>query len=160
MKVLLTATLTLGFVASAAYAETPKPSEFVEKAGASDTFEIDSAKLMATSKNPTISKFATKMITDHTKSTKMVTAAAKADGLALKAPSLTVAQRTDLTALKAVPAGKTKDELYVKQQKAAHAEALALMKDYSANGSATHLKMTAAKIVPVVEMHASMLPTL
>jgi putative membrane protein len=157
MKLLFTAALTLGFVGSAAHAATPRPSEFVEKAGASDTFEVDSAKLMVTSKNAGISKFATRMIADHTKSTKMVVAAAKADGLAPAAPSMTVGQRADLTALKAVPAGKTKDDLYVKQQKAAHADALSLMKDYAAHGSAAHLKMGAAKIVPVVEMHASMI---
>ncbi|UAK25734.1 DUF4142 domain-containing protein [Sphingomonas nostoxanthinifaciens] len=144
-------------LATAAFADTPKPSEFVEKAGASDTFEVDSAKLMTTSKNPAVAKFARAMIAAHTKSTTMVKASAKADHLMVKAPSLTVGQRTDITALKAVPAGKTKDDLYIKQQKAAHEDALALMKDYSMHGSAPHLKATAAEIVPVVEMHAGML---
>ncbi|UAK24677.1 DUF4142 domain-containing protein [Sphingomonas nostoxanthinifaciens] len=156
MKTLLFGAAALLLATTAAQAATPTPAEFVEKAGASDTFEIDSAKLMVRSKNPTVSKFATKMITDHAKSTKLVGAAATADGLPAKKPSLTVGQRADLTALKAVPAGKTKDDLYVKQQKAAHADALALMQDYAANGSAKHLKMTAAKIVPVVQMHETM----
>jgi putative membrane protein len=160
MKAIILAAAALGITTTAAYAETPKPSEFVGKAGASDTFEIDSARLMVTSKNPAISKFATNMITDHAKSTKMVTIAAKADGLAAKKPSMTIKQRADLTALRAIPAGKTKDDLYVKQQKAAHEEALALMKDYSTAGSATHLKLTAGKIVPVVAMHEKMLASM
>jgi putative membrane protein len=147
-------------VGTAALADAPTPRAFVEKAGASDRFEIDSARLMVTSKNPTISKFATQMITDHSKSTKLVTAAARADHLAPKRPSLTIAQRTDLTALKTVPAGKTKDDLYIKQQKTAHDDALALMQDYASAGSALHLKMTAAKIAPVVEKHQSMLSTM
>jgi putative membrane protein len=144
-------------IGSAAIAATPTPHEFVEKTGASDRFEIDTARLMVTSKNPAISRFATQMITDHSKSTKLVTAAARADHLAVKRPSLTIGQRTDITALKAVPAGKTKDDLYVKQQKAAHDDALALMQDYGSNGSARHLKITAVKIAPVVEKHQSML---
>jgi putative membrane protein len=141
-------------------AETMTAAQFVEKAGASDTFEIDSARLMVTSKNPSIKAFATRMITDHAKSTKMVTAAAKADGLAPQKPDLTVKQRADLTALKAVPAGKTKDDLYVKQQRAAHADALALMQGYAANGSARHLKTAAGQIAPVVEKHQTMLTSL
>jgi putative membrane protein len=153
----LLAGAAFALIATAAFAETPKPSEFVEKAGASDTFEVDSAKLMVTSKNPAVAKFAKQMIAAHTKSTMKVKAAAKADHLMVKAPSLTIGQRTEITALKAVPAGKTKDDLYIKQQRAAHAEALALMKDYAASGTAPHLKVTATEIVPVVEMHASML---
>ena len=100
------------------------------------------------------------MITDHTNSTKMIEAAARADHLRLEKPSLSLGQRGDITALKAVPAGKTKDDLYIKQQKAAHDDALALMQDYSANGTARHLKMTAGKIVPVVEKHKAMLTSM
>jgi putative membrane protein len=151
------ASAACALIATATFAETPKPSEFVDKAGASDTFEVDSAKLMTTSKNPAIAKFAKQMIVAHTKSTQLVKGAAKADHLALGAPSMTIGQRADITALKAVPAGKTKDDLYIKQQKAAHGDVLALMKDYAMSGSAPHLKAAATQIVPVVEMHRSML---
>jgi|UPI0003B5B19D putative membrane protein len=160
MKTLMLCAAVAALTATAVAAEPPTPTEFVDKAGASDTFEIDSARLMVTSKNPAIKAFATQMITDHTKSTKMVQASARLDHVALEKPSMTVSQRTDLTALKAVPAGKTKDDLYVKQQKAAHDDALALMQDYSSNGSARHLKMTAGKIAPVVQKHQSMLSTM
>lgn len=147
-------------IGTAAAAETPTPTKFVETAGASDKFEIDSAKLMESSKNPKIAAFARRMIVDHAKSTNMVTAAAKSDGLPPKTPELTLKQRADITALKTVPAGKTKDDLYIKQQKAAHDDALALMSDYAANGTATHLKATAAKIKPVVQMHVTKLATM
>jgi putative membrane protein len=160
MKTFIAGAAALILIGSAASAETVSPSQFVAKAGASDRFEIDSARLMVTSSNPSIKTFATQMITDHAKSTKMVTAAARADHLALKKPSLTIGQRTDLTALKAVPAGKTKDDLYVKQQKAAHDDALALMQGYASDGTARHLKMTAGKIAPVVEKHQSMLASM
>lgn len=157
MKAVFLAAAVAALVGSSAFAATPTPKEFVEKAGASDTFEIESARLMVTSKNAVVRKFANNMITAHGESTKLVTAAAKADGVALDKPSLTIGQRTDITALKAVPAGKTKDDLYIKQQKAAHDDALALMKNYAASGSAKHLKATATKITPVVETHQAML---
>jgi len=159
-SLLLGATFLAAMTSTAAIADTPTPKEFVGKAGASDTFEIDSAKLMATSKNHAISAFATQMITDHAKSTRLVQSAARADHVRLSKPSLTVGQRTDLTALKAVPNGKTRDDLYVKQQKSAHDDALALMQDYAANGTARHLKMTAGKIAPVVQKHQAMLSTM
>ncbi|QJU59200.1 DUF4142 domain-containing protein [Sphingomonas sp. AP4-R1] len=155
MKAFLFTAAALTTMAPALYAATPAPAEFVETAGASDAFEIDSAKLMTGSKNPAIAKFAASMVTAHTKSTKLVVAAAKADGLAPKTPALTLKQRADITALKAVPAGKTKDDLYVKQQKAAHEDALALMKAYAAGGSAAHLKAAAVEITPIVQMHLS-----
>ena len=160
MKAFLLAASAFALVATASVAAAATPGEFVEEAGASDTFEIDSARLMVTSENPAIKAFAIRMISDHGKSTKMVQAAAKADRVKLKKPSLTIKQRADLTALKAVPKGKTKDDLYVKQQKAAHEEALALMRDYSSTGTARHLKMTAGKIAPVVEKHESMLASM
>ena len=160
MTRLLLSAVALATFATAAFADTPTKSQFVEKAGASDTFEIDTARLMVTSKNPAIKTFATQMLTDHTKSTKMVQAAAKADHVTLRKPSLSVGQRANLTALKAVPAGKTKDDLYIKQQKAAHADALTLMQDYGSHGSARHLKSAAEHIAPVVEKHQSMLATM
>jgi putative membrane protein len=160
MKVYLACATALMVIGSAATAETVSPSQFVAKAGASDRFEIESARLMVPSSDPGITTFATQMITDHTESTKMVTTAAEADHLTLKKPSLTVAQRADLTALKGVPAGKAKDDLYIKQQKTAHADALALMQGYASDGTARHLKMTAGKIAPVVQKHQSMLATM
>lgn len=142
---------------SAASAETVSPSQFVAKAGASDRSEIDSARLMEMSSNPAIKAFATQMITGHAQSSKMVTAAARADHLAPKKPSLTLGQRPGLIALKAVPAGKTRDDLYIKQQKAAHADALTLMQGYASDGTARHLKMISSKIAPMVEKHQLML---
>ena len=87
-RFLIAGAATLALVSTAALADTPTPAKFVGKAGASDTFEIDSARLMVTSKNAAIAHFATQMITDHAKSTKMVGAAARADHLAPKKPSL------------------------------------------------------------------------
>jgi len=141
---------------AAAQMATPSPKTFVMKAGASDKFEIAEAKLMMASKNPDIVSFATQMKTDHTKSTDMVKTAAKADGLMPAPPMLDTKQKHDLAMLTAKH-GKARDMLYVTQQKAAHADALALMQTYSTSGTATHLKDAAGQIVPVVQSHVDML---
>ncbi len=134
----------------------PTPKAFVAKAGASDRFELAEATLMMASKNPDIVSFATQMKADHSKSTEMVKAAAKADGLMPAPPMLSAKQKHDLAALTAKH-GKARDMLYVAQQKAAHQDALALMQSYASAGTASHLKATAGQIVPVVQSHVDML---
>ena len=138
-------------LAGAAHAALP-PADFVKKAGASDLFEVNSAKLETTSKNPKVRGFAKMMVTDHTKSTAMVKAAAMKSGLKPKPPMLEPKQEADLAALKQV-SGAARDTLYVSQQKAAHQDALALHKDNAASSSAPALKAASAQIVPVVEHH-------
>jgi len=146
--------LALAMPALAAPAMTGKA--FIAKAGASDLWERKEAAIMTTSTNSDIAAFAKQMTIDHTKSTDMVKAAAKADGIAAAAPVMTAKQKADLAALSASK-GAARDSLYVTQQKAAHADALALMQGYSASGDAPHLKDTAGKIAPVVQSHIDML---
>jgi putative membrane protein len=137
-------------------AQTVTPTQFVAKAGASDMFEIESAKLETASSNPAIATFANRMITDHTKSTQMVKQAASADRMAPKPPALDAKQRKDLAALRTAK-GPARDSLYVQQQKLAHSDALALMQSYASNGGAPNLKAAAGQIVPVVQMHKDMI---
>jgi putative membrane protein len=157
MKIVLLGSMALALgVSAAAEAQSVSPSQFVAKAGASDKFEIESAKLETTSTNPAIAKFANQMVTDHTKSTQMVKQAAIADKLTPKPPMLDAKQTKDLATLRA--ADRTaRDTLYVSQQKMAHAQALNLMQTYASSGTATNLKGTAGQIVPVVQMHKDMI---
>jgi len=155
LRMLGGAALAAALVLPAA-AAVPTPKAFVAKAGASDLFEQREARIMSTSSNADVAAFAKKMLDDHTKSTEMVKSAAKADGMTPMAPVLSATQTKDIAALTAAK-GKARDTLYVTQQKAAHAEALALMQDYAGNGTAAHLKEAAGKIVPVVQSHIDML---
>ena len=134
----------------------PTPT-YLAKAGAGDLFEIQSSQIVASSTtNAGIKAFADEMITDHTKSTADVKAAAKSSGLTPNPPRLTAKQSADLAALRNAT-GTARDELYVTQQKAAHAEALTLHQDYAASGDKPALKSTASAIVPVVQHHIMML---
>jgi putative membrane protein len=130
--------------------------QFIAKAGASDLWERKEAAIMANSTNGDVSAFAKQMTIDHTKSTDMVKAAAKADHIMAAPPMMSDKQKTDLAALSASK-GAARDSLYVTQQKTAHADALDLMQGYSTSGRAMHLKETAGKIAPVVQSHIDML---
>ena len=138
---------------------TPPPAaQYMTMAGQSDQFEIDSGKL-ARSKamSPSLKTFGGKMVTDHTKSTQMVMAAAKKSGLPVgPPPALKPEQQAMLTELNGLN-GAAFDKAYVTQQLAAHKDALALQSSYAKAGDDKNLKMTAGKIVPVVKMHLGML---
>ena len=141
----------------AAVAAAPMPaSSYVMKAGAGDKYEIESSKLVMGSTNAKIRSFATMMVTDHTKSTAEVKAAAMKAGLKPAAPMLNPMQATMVANLNKV-SGTARDQMYIEQQKHAHNQALALHEDYSANGTAAPLKAAATKIVPVVKSHIQML---
>ena len=152
---------TLGLAAAAmialpGIAHAATASEYVKMAGAGDLYEKKSSQLVTGSKNAGLRRFANEMVTDHTKSTAMVKAAAMKAGMHPAPPMMDAKQQgmiRDLTSAK----GSARDQLYVQQQKAAHQEALSLHQDYSASGDNAGLKAAAGKIVPVVQHHIEML---
>ena len=123
-----------------AFAQTMTAPDYVKQAGASDQFEIQSSKLVMTSKDPKIQQFAKQMVTDHTKSTAMVKAAAMKDHVKAGPPMLMPMQKDLITQLKAAK-GPARDQLYVQQQMQSHQMALQLQQTYSQSGDATNLKM-------------------
>lgn len=152
-KTLIPCALLLAVPALAA----PPAATYVSTAGASDLYEIRSSKLvLGSTQNPKLKTFAEMMVTDHTKSTADIKAAATASAVKPGIPQLPPKKMAEIAALTTAK-GTTRDALYIRQQKAAHAEALALHKDYAATGDKEPLKAAATKIVPVVEHHASML---
>jgi putative membrane protein len=153
----LCAALALPAAAIAAMPTTP--AQYVMKAGAGDLYEIQSSQLVMNSANPKIKDFANHMVSDHTKSTADVKAAAMKAGMHPAAPMLNPMQQTMIANLKKV-SGTARDTMYLTQQKASHSQALALHEDYSKNGGSAPLKMAAAKIVPVVKSHIQMLASM
>ena len=150
------AALALG---ATAQAQTAK--DFVAKAGASDKFEIASAKMAETkSHDPAVRKFAAKMIQDHTRSTMKVKAAARrAMGRSPPPPVLSSDQEEMLSSLRRA-GGRDFDRTYLDQQTQAHQQALDLMQGYAQAGDAPPLKHAAGEIAPVVQMHMDMLKSL
>lgn len=135
-----------------AVSATPTAQEFINKAGASDAFEIAAAKLAATNGSSNeVKSFAADMITAHTDSTTKIKTAA---GLSSLSPDATLSddQKEDLADL-----GKKKgaefDEAYIDGQIDAHQDALAMVRDYAEHGDNAALKTTAGELAPVIQKH-------
>jgi putative membrane protein len=136
-------------------AESAMPTDsqgFVDKASASDMFEIEAGKLaQKMGKAKAVKDFGAMMVADHTKSSsELKTAAGTAQGVTV-APKLTAMQQSNLDALKG--AGDNFDATYKQQQIAAHEQTLSLLQGYSQNGDNEALKGFASKTAPVVEGH-------
>ena len=126
---------------------------FVEKASASDLFEVEAAKLaQATSKNAEVKKFAADMIAAHTKST-----------AALK-KAIADAGQTTLVVVTVLPAdlqaklddlkkAANFDKAYLENQVDAHQGALNLMQRYAQDGDVPAIKAFAAATAPTVQQH-------
>ena len=151
------ATTAMALPAAPALAQAMTAKTFVMKAGAGDLYEKQSSQLILSSTtNPQLKQFAQKMITDHTKSTADVKAAAMAAHMHPAPPMLDPMGRANMAKLRAAH-GAARDAMYVSQQKTAHQMALQLHQNYAANGRVTSLKNAAAKIAPVVQGHIDML---
>ena len=136
----------------------PSAAQYMTMAGQSDQFEIQSGEL-AESKaaNLDLKKFAREMIADHTKTSALVMDAAKKSGLPTSPPPpLTADQEAMLSTLQGL-SGAAFDKAYSGQQMKAHEDALALQRAYAANGDDPNLKAAAIHIVPIVQLHWTML---
>ncbi len=146
-------------IVSAAAMPAPSTADYMMKAGQSDQFEIQAGKLAETNGGShTIKHFGAKMVTDHTKSTKLVMAAAKMSHMPAPdtPPALGGDQQAMLSDLQSKH-GKDFDTAYVSDQMTAHQKALDLQEAYAMGGENPHFKAAAKKIVPVVKMHIAML---
>ena len=151
------AALALAVPAAPLLAQSVTPSTYVKKAGASDLYEKESSRLMlASSKNAKLRQYATMMIGDHTASTNEVKAAAMKARLRAMPPKLDATGLANMAALRRAR-GTARDALYIAQQKKSHRMALELQQSYASSGTSEPLKMTAGKIVPVVQHHIEML---
>ncbi|WP_152047695.1 DUF4142 domain-containing protein [Aureimonas psammosilenae] len=126
--------------------------EYVSMAASSDMLEIASSKeALEKSKSDNVRKFAQQMITDHTMTTKEITAAAKTDDISV--PKEMMPKHAEmLKQLQSAPAASF-DEKYMQLQVMAHQEAVDLHSDYAQNGDDAALKAVATKAVPIVSEH-------
>ncbi|MDB5714730.1 MAG: hypothetical protein JWO15_2127 [Sphingomonadales bacterium] len=156
-RLILAAVVTVAASATPALAQVMTPAEYVATAGASDLYERQSSQVvLQTTTNPDVRSFATMMLTAHAQSTADVKAAALKSRVKAAPPMLMPTQAEMIAQLKA-ESGPARDATYIAQQKAAHGQALAVQQAYAAGGTAPALKMTAGKIVPVVQQHIAML---
>ena len=124
---------------------------FADTAAASDLLEIESSELaQGRNASAAVKAFARMMVEDHTRSTEQLKAAAGQAGVALE-PQLSSGQEADLTDLRF--AGARFDRVYAEKQIVAHANALAGLRKYAAQGDSKPLRAFASGALPVVEHH-------
>ena len=134
---------------------------YMAMAGSSDQFEIQSAQLaMQMSQNQGVRNLSNMLITDHTRSTQMVVAAAQSAGITPPPPALLPQHQAMLDQLRAAGAGPSFDTAFRDIQINAHQQALQLHQNYAASGDVPALRNVAGQIVPVVQMHLSQLQML
>lgn len=137
---------------------TPAPGQsptdaYVQKAAASDQFEIQSGRIAAEKATSSdVKTFAQMMVDDHTRSSKKIAAAEKADGSAEPPTSLDPAHNEQVQRLEKM-SGPEFDRLYMDMQVKGHTDALQLHRSYSESGDDAKLKAVATEIVPVVSHH-------
>jgi putative membrane protein len=162
-----------GALALAACSSTPKPATpadlsnplmapgYLSMAGSSDQFEIQSGQLAQTaSQNPAIRNIGQMFITDHTRSTQMLMAAAQSAHVPAPPPTLLPQHQALLDQLRSAGTGYAFDQAFQQIQIQAHQQALTLHQNYAASGDVPALRATAAQIVPVVQNHLSALQSL
>ena len=160
LRFLIVAALPLALAATHAHAESasPRTSNFIAKAAATDAFERDAGALAGKrSQNADVRAFADMMVKAHTETTDKLLAVLDKDHLPKpsKMPTADPNQSKQLTDLVNAPKNGF-DKAYAHSQVVAHRRALALMQDYADNGDNPDLKTLAADTAPVVQHHLDM----
>lgn len=148
-------------------ATVPTPSNestapvFVEKAGQSDMFEIEAAKIAETrATNSQVKAFAKQMIAAHTATSAELGKAITESGQTLAPPAALnndmAGKISDLNKADA----KDFDKTYVDGQVDAHQSALNLLQRYAEDGDVPAIKAFAAATAPKVQKHLDMAKTL
>jgi putative membrane protein len=135
-------------------ADETKAATFVDKAAASDLYEIEAAKLAGKrSTNAQVKKFAAMMEKAHAKTTEDLKAAIAASGAAITPPAALPqdlqARLDDLTKAD----DKDFDKKYADDQVDAHQAALNLLQRYAQDGDTPAIKAFAAATAPAVQEH-------
>jgi len=128
--------------------------DFIEKASIGGQFEIASSRIaLKRSHNADVRQFAQRMIDDHTKATDQLKSTIAADpNLHTSTFSMDTKHEKMLDRLKQAT-DTDFDKQYVKEQVAAHKEAVSLFKDYANEGDNDALKGFARTTLPILEDH-------
>lgn len=135
--------------------------DFVTKAAISGMFEVESAKLaQQKDKQKQDQKFAKRMIKDHGKANDQLEAMVKGGKVEAQLPTaLDSEHQQKLDELQKL-SGREFDKAYDDANKAGHEDAVALFQNYSQNGDNPQLKQWAAKTLPTLKKHLSMVKKL
>lgn len=128
--------------------------QYVARASASDLYEIEAARLaIEKAERPEVKELARMILADHQRSTEALTAAARQATPPLTVgPQLDAAKQANMDALRAA-SGAAFDTEYLRQQVAAHEEALALVEPYAQGGEVAQLREHASTVAGPIRQH-------
>ena len=135
--------------------------QFLAAAAQSDTFEVTEGNMARTmAKSHKVEQFGAEMVSAHKMTMGELKAAAAAANITPAAvPSLRPDQLQMVATLKNL-SGAAFDQEYIRQQIAAHQQALAVQSSYAQNGDVPQLRAAAMKTVPIVQSHLQMAQSL
>jgi putative membrane protein len=153
------------FVAGATAAQAQSSSlssadrSFAKNAAQAGIAEVDAGKLAVNkTSNASVKEFAQRMVTDHGKANDQLMQIGQQEGLQL--PSTPSSSDQKKAAALSKESGTQFDKDYVKNQLAAHKQAVALFTKESKNGKDPALKSFATQTLPTLQEHLSMVTTL
>ncbi|HTK35925.1 MAG TPA: DUF4142 domain-containing protein [Caulobacteraceae bacterium] len=130
---------------------------FVRDAAIGDMYEIEAAKMaLARSKSKDIKDFAEMLVKDHTESSGKLKALVMSGQVKETLPTEMDERRKGLLDNLRGSGGGDFDGRFLKQQTAAHHEAVVLFDGYKATGGDPALKTFAAEVSPKIHMHLDM----
>jgi putative membrane protein len=127
---------------------TPKSTDFVNEAAASDMFEIQSSKLAADRRQSDVQSFA------NTKATSELQGLASQQHLSLQ-KKMSSSQQSTLSKLNGLQ-GKDFTKQYMDDQVSAHKDAVSLFERYGKGGRNDKLKAWANQTLPTLQHHLDM----
>lgn len=148
----------IGFsaIATAALAQTKSPADedFAKKAAVGGKTEIEASKLaLQKSSDERVRKFAERMVSDHTKASDELKAAASQEGILLPA-ELDWTHKQAIDKLRAL-SGAQFDAAYKAQMLQDHKDTVAMF-EKQANASGSPVEQFAAKTLPTLKGHLQM----
>jgi putative membrane protein len=127
--------------------------EFIDKASAANTFEIEAGKIAAAgADDDEVVDFAQMMIDDHTKAGEELRAALDKEGASAPRDRLERAQLEQLNRLRSM-SGPELDAEYVRQQVVAHGETVDLFSKFAGSAEAGPVREFAEDTLPVLQRH-------
>jgi len=150
----ITGFIAIASVALSSQAKSGDAQDFVRKAGIGNEFEIESSKLaLDKTQSSNVRNLAKQMIDDHTKAGKDLESTLKSSDSGAKPPKGLDAKHSEMMNALHDATGSNFDEQFIRMQKQAHAEAVALFDDYYNNGSDVALKNFAGRTLPTLRQH-------
>jgi putative membrane protein len=135
---------------------SPTTADFVKEVAISDMFEIESSKLAQDKGNAPEKKFASQMVTDHTKTSTELKGLVTSGKVKADLPdALDSSHQTKLDKLKG-ESGKDFSSDFDSDQVSAHKDAVSLFERYAKGGDNADLKSWAGKTLPALKHHLEM----